>query len=67
MNNCASNPDPEVDLSEPVDVFAEWVDAIDAQNRQTTAKRQRIAAEAQWQPPKANEDNGDEVESVEGE
>lgn len=41
--DCSGGDD--VDLSEPIDIFAEWIDAIDVQNRQRTTKRQRLAAE----------------------
>jgi transcription elongation factor Elf1 len=30
-----------IDLSEPVDIFAEWVDAIEAQDKQKAARKQR--------------------------
>lgn len=36
----------KIDLSEPVDVFAEWVDAIDAQSTKKESRKQKLKHEA---------------------
>lgn len=45
-----------VDLSEPIDIFAEWIDAIDAQHRQRTTRRQRPASDGAKAVPESEAD-----------
>lgn len=56
-----------VDLTDPVDIFAEWVDAIDAQARQREARRQRIAATEAEETAKKEDDATQGHSSPEGE
>lgn len=46
----------DVDLTDPVDIFAEWIDAIDAQTKQREARRQRIAAAKADEAPRRGSD-----------
>lgn len=52
-----------LDLTDPVDIFAEWIDAIDAQAKQREARRQRTAAAKTSEVPRRGADKQSQTRS----